>query len=84
MPASAPLILIPPTVTSLANPTFLSAKVAVVFAISITSDPNLLLVSVPTTAVVLPSYTLSNAVGVIVKLLTVILAVPLAVELVNV
>ena len=74
--------MIPLTDTALPVPIFLLLNVAVLLIVK--SSPDILLSDKVTFAVLLPSYTLSNAVGVIVKLLTVILAVPVAVELVNV
>ena len=82
MPASAPVKLIPLTSTALPVPIFLSAKIAILLTVK--SSPDILLSDKVTFAFLLPSYTLSNAVGVIVKLLTVMLAVPVAVALVNV
>ena len=82
MPASAPVKVIPLTDTALPVPIFLLLNVAVLFTVK--SSPDILLSVNVTVAVVLPSYTLFKAVALIVKLLTVILAVPVAVELVNV
>ena len=72
----------PFTVTALPVPIFLLLNVAVSF--TVTSSPVILLSVKVTFAVVLPSYILSEAVALILKLLIVILAVPVAVELVSV
>ena len=83
MPASVPVKVIPAIVTVLPLPIFLLSNVAPVL-FTIKSSPEILLSVRVAVAVVLPSYTLSEAVALIVKLFTVILAVPEAVELVNV
>ena len=81
MPASVPVKLIPLTVTALPMPIFLLLNVAVLSTVN--TSPIILLSVKVTVAVVLPSYTLSEAVALIVKLFTVILAVPEAVVLVS-
>ena len=81
MPASFPVKVIPATVTALPVPIFLLSNVTSVL-FTVKSSPEILLSVKIAVVVVLPSYCLSDAVAVIVKLFTVILAVPVAVELV--
>ena len=81
MPASVPVKLIPITLTVFPVPIFLLLNVTpVLFTVKI--SPEILLSVKVAFAVVLPSYSLSEADALIVKLFTVILAVPVAVELV--
>ena len=69
---------IPDTLTVLPVPTFLSAKLAAVFA-SVSTSPLILLSDKVTIAVVFPSYTLFTPVALTVNVLAVMFAVVVAV-----